>query len=182
MNDKSLQPHSIFVWDIPTRLFHWSLAASFAGAFLTSESERLRDLHVACGYTVVGLIMFRLLWGLVGSRHARFRDFVRGPATIAAYTRDLLRGRPPHHLGHNPLGGLAILAMLALGLLTGASGWLTYNEVGGEWLEEAHEVLAGTMLGVVVVHVIGVLVSSLLHRENLVRAMITGRKPARAHD
>jgi cytochrome b len=164
------------VWDLPTRLFHWLLVGSFAGAWLTSESERLQNLHHLCGYLLLGLIGFRLLWGFVGSRHARFADFVRGPTAVLDYLRSLASGQPQHYIGHNPAGAVAILLLLALGVLTGASGWMSLNDIGGEWLEELHEGLATAMLVVAGVHVAGVIVSSLLHKENLIKAMITGTK------
>ena len=164
------------VWDAPVRIFHWLLAASFAGAFLTAESEHWRNLHVMLGYTMLGLILFRLVWGFTGSRHARFSSFVAGPAAVWKYLRSLASGHPQHHVGHNPAGALAILALLGLGILTAASGWAVYNDVGGEWVEELHEGAAYAMLAVVGLHVAGVLASSLLHRENLVAAMISGRK------
>ncbi len=166
----------ILVWDAPTRLFHWLLAASFAGAFLTGDSERWRDVHLLLGYTVAGLIGFRLVWGLIGTRYARFRSFLFSPREMLRYLRSLATGSPQHHLGHNPAGSLAIFLLLALGLVTAATGYATYNELGGEWLAELHEACAFAMLAVVGVHIAGVVVSSLLHRENLVRAMITGRK------
>ncbi|WIT12063.1 cytochrome b/b6 domain-containing protein [Paucibacter sediminis] len=164
------------IWDLPTRLFHWLMVLSFAGAYLTAESERWRLLHVSLGYTLAGLVAFRVLWGLIGSRHARFASFVRGPAAVARYLRSLLQGRPEHHAGHNPAGALAVLALLGLSALLTASGWATYNELGGDWLEEAHELIANTMLALVGLHIAAVIVSSRLHRENLVAAMITGRK------
>lgn len=166
----------ILVWDIPTRVFHWSLAASFIGAYVTSESERLAAIHIACGYTLLGLIAFRLVWGFVGSRYARFGEFVRGPAAVIDYVKSLVGGHARRYVGHNPAGAVAIVLLLVLGLATGASGYATYNELGGEWLEEVHEVCANAMLLLVIVHVLGVIVSSVLHRENLVRAMVTGRK------
>lgn len=166
----------ITVWDLPTRVFHWSLAACFAGAFLTAESERWRDVHVMLGYALLGLIAFRLVWGVVGSRYARFSSFVAGPGAVGTYLRSLLSGNPEHHVGHNPAGALAILVLLGLGLLAGATGWAVYNDIGGEWVEELHEGAAYAMLAVVGLHIAGVIVSSLLHRENLVAAMITGRK------
>ena len=165
------------VWDAPVRVFHWLLAGSFATAWLTAESERLQLLHITAGYTMAGLVAFRVLWGLVGTRHARFSDFVRGPRAVAAYLFSLLRGRPEHHAGHNPAGALAILALLALAVLTTATGWATYTELAGDWLGEVHEALASTMLAVVVVHIAAVIASSALHHENLVAAMIHGRKP-----
>jgi len=170
------RPATVKVWDILVRLFHWSFAACFAGAWLTAESERWRDVHVALGYTMLGLVAFRLLWGFVGPRHARFSSFVRGPAAIASYLRSLLTPHPEHHLGHNPAGAVAIVLLLGLALLAGTSGWAVYNDLGGEWLEESHEFLAGAMLAVVGVHLAGVAVASWLHRENLVASMLTGRK------
>jgi cytochrome b len=166
----------ILVWDVPTRVFHWSLAAAFAGAWILSESERWRNWHVGFGYAVLALIVFRVLWGFVGSQHARFAAFAFRPRAAFEYAAGLLRGRPPRYVGHNPLGGLAIVALLVLGVLTGVTGYLTYNEIGGERFEELHEGLASAWLALVVVHVAGVLIGSLLHRENLVRAMITGWK------
>lgn len=166
----------ILVWDAPVRVFHWLMVFSFAGAYLTAESERWRMLHVTLGYTMAALVVFRLIWGLVGTRHARFSNFVRGPAAVMRYFRAMLRGQPEHHAGHNPAGALAIVALLALTVLVAVSGWATYNEMGGGILEEVHEVLANLMLSVVGVHVAGVLLGSWLHRDNLVGAMITGRK------
>lgn len=166
----------ILVWDIPTRLFHWLLALSFIGAYLTAESEYWRDLHVALGYTVVGLIGFRLVWGLVGTRYARFSSFAFGPSKVLAYLKSLLGKSPEHYVGHNPAGSWAIYGLLLLGLLSGASGYAVYEEIGGEWLEELHEFLSNAMLALVLVHIAGVLVSSRLHHENLVRGMITGYK------
>jgi len=166
----------ILVWDLPTRAFHWLLALSFAGAFLTAESERFRDIHVMLGYTMLGLIGFRLVWGLVGTRYARFGSFLFGPAAVRDYLKSLLTLRPQHYLGHNPAGSWAIWLILLLGVVTGASGYAVYSDFGGEMLEELHEGAANFMLAVIVVHVAGVLVSSLVHRENLVKAMITGYK------
>lgn len=172
----------ILVWDAPVRVFHWLMVLSFAGAYLTAESERWRLLHVTLGYTMVGLVGFRILWGLIGTRHARFASFVRGGAAVMRYVRSLLVGRPEHHIGHNPAGALAIVALLLLTLAVAASGWATYNEVGGKWLEELHEGAANLMLAVVGVHISAVVLSSWLHRENLVGAMISGRKPGPPHE
>jgi len=166
----------ILVWDIPTRLFHWLLAGSFAGAFLTAESETWRDLHVLLGYTVLGLIGFRIVWGLIGTRYARFNSFAFRPSQVVAYLKSLVSGTPQHYLGHNPAGSWVIYALLLLGIASGVTGYATYNEIGGEWLEELHEAAANSMLALVGVHIAGVVVSSLLHRENLVRAMIDGHK------
>jgi cytochrome b len=172
----------ILVWDAPVRVFHWLMVLSFAGAYLTAESERWRLLHVTLGYTMAGLVVFRILWGLVGTRHARFASFVRGPAAAARYLGSLLHGRPEHHAGHNPAGALAIAALLLLALAVTASGWATYNDVAGHWLEELHEGSANAMLAIVGIHVAAVVLSSWLHRENLVGAMISGRKPGLPQD
>ena len=170
----------ILVWDLPTRLMHWTMALSFLGAFLTAESERYRDVHVMLGYTLLGAVAFRVVWGLVGTRYARFGSFLFGPRAIFAYLISLARGKPHHFVGHNPAGSVAIYMLLALGLMAGATGYAAYNDIGGNALSELHEGVANFMLGVVVVHIAGVIVSTFLHRENLVGAMITGRKPGEA--
>ena len=172
----------VLVWDAPVRVFHWLMVLSFAGAYLTAESERWRLLHVTLGYTVAGLVAFRLIWGVMGTRYARFSSFVRGPKHVARYLGALLRGKPEHHTGHNPAGALAIVALLALALAVTASGWGTYNDMSGEWLEEVHEAAANLMLALVGVHIFAVLLSTWLHKENLVRAMITGRKSGLPED
>jgi len=170
-------PQHTLVWDLPTRAFHWLLALSFAGAFLTAESERLRDVHMLLGYTALGLVVFRLLWGIVGTRYARFTALPLSPAAVAGYLKSLLTRSPRHYFGHNPAGSWAIVSMLLLTVALGATGWASAVEVGPEWLEDLHEGLANTMLALVVVHVAAVLLSSALHRENLPRAMVTGYKP-----
>lgn len=164
------------VWDLPTRVFHWLMALCFAGAYATSESETWRLLHVTLGYTMAGLVAFRVVWGLVGTRHARFASFVQGPSAAARYLHSLIRRQPEHHTGHNPAGALAIVALLGLAAAIAASGWATYNEILGEWVAELHEVVANGMLLLVGVHIAAVVVSSWLHKENLARAMLTGRK------
>jgi cytochrome b len=171
----------VLVWDAPVRVFHWLMVVSFAGAYLTAESERWRLMHVTLGYTMIGLVAFRLLWGLIGTRHARFSSFVRGPAAIARYVHSLVRGRPENYPGHNPAGALAIIALLAMTLLVAATGWATYNEVGPRW-EDLHEGVAGVMLAIVAVHVAAVVLTSWLHRSNLVAAMVTGRRLGRPEE
>jgi cytochrome b len=172
----------ILVWDLPTRVFHWLLAGSFAGAFLTAESERYRDIHVVLGYTVLGLVAFRFLWGVVGTRYARFSSFPIAPRRVFEYLKSLFTRSPQHHVGHNPAGSLAIYAILALAVLAGFTGYAAYSDIGGDWLAELHEGAANAMLGLVVVHIGAVIVSSLIHRENLVAAMLNGYKSGRAGD
>jgi len=164
----------ILVWDLPTRLGHWLLAISFAVAWLTGESEQWRLVHAFAGGTMVGVVLFRLAWGFVGTTHARFSDFVRGPTAAYRYLKSLLGPTPEHFTGHNPAGAWAIVLLLTLTLVTAIPGWLTYQEIGGEWLEEAHEAAATLMLVVVMVHLAGVAVGSWVHRENLPRTMVTG--------
>ncbi|MBA5606643.1 cytochrome b/b6 domain-containing protein [Duganella sp. FT3S] len=166
----------VLVWDAPVRVFHWLMVLCFAGAYLTAEQDGLRLLHVTLGYSMVGLVVFRLLWGVIGTRHARFTDFVRGPGKVVAYLRGLAQGKPAHYVGHNPAGALAIVAMLGLTLAIGASGWTLFQDLGGDALEETHELLANVMVALVVLHVAAVVVSSRLHGENLAAAMVTGRK------
>ncbi|MFC5429699.1 cytochrome b/b6 domain-containing protein [Paraburkholderia denitrificans] len=172
----------ILVWDAPVRVFHWLMVASFAGAWLTAESERWRLLHATLGYTMVGLVAFRIAWGLMGTRYARFSAFVRSPAAVIRYMASLVKGRPERHVGHNPAGAIAIIAMLLMTLAVGVTGWAVYNSTGGEWLGELHEGVANAMLALIAIHVIAVLASSLLHRENLIGAMVTGYKSGHADE
>jgi len=194
-------PQEIRVWDFGIRLFHWSLVALFAIAYVSGDDSD--TLHNGAGYIIIGLLAFRLLWGLVGGRHARFSDFIYAPRQILAYLKGLAGGHPRRYLGHNPAGGLMIVVML---LVLFAVSWtglkadqasrevvavptvITFgvpearadddgdrdrNE--GFW-EEAHEASVDAMLALIVLHLAGVAASSLMHRENLVRAMLTGRK------
>ena len=166
----------ILVWDAPVRVFHWLLVLCFAGAYLTAESERWRLVHVSLGYTMGGLVAFRMVWGLMGTRYARFSSFVRGPGAVVRYVRAMLRGEPEHHVGHNPAGAVAIVLLLLSSVVIVATGWAIYNEVGGNILENLHEGAGNFMLAVVAVHVAGVVVATRLHKENLVRSMLTGYK------
>jgi cytochrome b len=166
----------ILVWDWPTRVGHWGIAVAFLVAYVTGDSEEWRLVHVMAGGSLAGLVTFRLVWGLLGTRHARFATFLRSPRAAWGYLAGMLGGRVDHHSGHNPAGAWAIVALLSLGLLAAASGWPVYQEIGGEWLEELHEGVVNAMLAVVLLHLAGVLVGSLAHRENLVRAMLTGYK------
>lgn len=185
--------NAIKVWDLPVRLFHWSLAAAVLVAFVTEDD--LLWAHTWAGYSVLALVMLRWLWGFAGSVHARFSDFVRTPREILGYLRDVLAFRAERHIGHNPAGGamaLALLILLPLVALSGMAlyGYLEYAGPLADWLrtapddwggtlKEIHDFLAHLLLGLVGLHLAGVLAASLQHRENLVRAMWTGfkRKP-----
>jgi cytochrome b len=191
--------NEIRVWDPLVRLCHWSLVVAFTFAYLSGEVES--PLHEWAGYAVLALLSIRTAWGFVGSRHARFGDFVFSPHTVIGYTLDLMRGQARRYLGHNPLGGWMVVALLVTLTLSSVTGILALYpplvlralaplasahangdddelESANEWLGELHEVLSHVALVLVVLHVLGVLFSSLVHRENLVRAMITGRKRA----
>lgn len=170
------------VWDLPVRLGHWLLAGGFILAWLTGDSEEWRLIHVYAGSAAMAVALFRVGWGFIGSHHARFSSFVRGPAAALAYLKSLGSLSPRHYTGHNPAGGLAILGLLALAIATGASGWLAYQELYGDWVASLHESLFHLLLALVALHLAGVAAGSLAHGENLVRAMITGRKQGAAAD
>lgn len=164
------------IWDMAVRIFHWSLVASFGVAWASADDWRL--LHEWAGYAAAGLILFRLVWGVLGTRFARFSQFVRSPGHVAAYLRDIATGREARYLGHNPAGGAMIIALLVVMSALCFSGWLYTTDAywGEEWVEELHEFLANAMLALVALHILGVVLASLRHGENLVRAMVTGRK------
>jgi cytochrome b len=166
------------IWDLPTRVSHWLLVAAFITAYLTGDSERWRLLHVGSGALIAGILVFRLVWGVIGSRYARFSSTPFGLRQSLRYLIDELRGRARRYLGHNPAGAWAIFAMLLLGLGSVASGALLWWEIGPEELEEVHEFLVNSWLLVIFAHIAGVIWSSLLHRESLPAAMLHGRKRA----
>ncbi len=172
----SEQTNQVLVWDAPTRIFHWALVVCFAGAMLTQDTERLHLWHVTFGYTLLGLVGFRIVWGFIGTRYARFGSFVPSRESVGAYLGDLLRGRPQHGLGHSPIGALAIFAMLLLAIVVSASGIPLEQGILEDFFEELHEGSANLLFAITGVHVAGVLFSSFVLRENLVRAMFTGRK------
>jgi cytochrome b len=179
---------SIPVWDPAVRLFHWTLAGAFLSAYLTEDDWEL--LHVNAGYLIGILIALRLLWGFVGPRHARFADFVRAPREVLRYARDALRLRAPRYVGHNPAGGAMVVALLISLAVTVSSGIALHGaadfagplagfwrgELAADVLEGIHEAGANTTLLLILLHLGGVLFSSLGHGENLVKSMITGRK------
>ncbi|MBU2582123.1 MAG: cytochrome b/b6 domain-containing protein [Alphaproteobacteria bacterium] len=169
-------PPTVEVWDVFVRLFHWSLVATFAIAFVSADEWE--KLHNWAGYAALGLVSTRLVWGLIGTRHARFSSFVRAPAATLAYLRDMMRGSEKRYLGHNPAGALMILALLAGIAGLGLTGWMMTLDAywQDEWLEEVHEALANGMLVLIALHIAGVVIASIRHGENLMRAMITGHK------
>jgi cytochrome b len=183
---------TVKVWDPLVRVFHWSLVFFFLLAFVTEDDWQ--TLHVQAGYAVSFLIAFRLLWGLVGTRNARFLTFVKSPAVMLVYLKSLLSLKVPHYLGHNPLGAAMVVVLLLSIALVSFSGMVLIAGEGsgplagtllsswnGDWMEEVHEFFANFTLLMVVIHVSGVIFSSLLEGENLAKAMMTGRKKLRPH-
>ena len=168
----------ILIWDVPTRVFHWLQALAFLGAYLTSDSGRYRDIHIAMGYIMLGLLIFRLLWGFAGTRYARFSSFLFMPRKVIEYLGSLIKKNPIHYLGHNPAGSVAVWLLLLVGLLLNISGVFALQDYASDEVIELHEVATDIMLVLIAIHILGVFVSSFLHRENLVRAMITGTKPS----
>lgn len=170
------QEQTVLVWDFPVRVFHWLLVVSFAGAWLTSESEAQQMLHYAFGYSACLLVVCRLLWGIVGTRYARFSQFMKSPAETIRHFKSLLSREKHLGLGHNPAGAWAMLALMVLILLIGITGYLNVKELYGDAMEEAHELLANIILGVVAIHVFAAVVMGWWQKENLVLSMLTGKK------
>lgn len=166
------------VWDPLVRVLHWTLVATVVLAWATGDELDL--LHTWLGEAVAVLVAVRVAWGFVGPRRARFASFVRGPAAVLRYSGLAAAGRAPRHLGHNPLGGWMIVVLLSTLLAVAGSGWLMTQDsfFGSEWLEELHEVLANGLLVLVALHVAGAMLTGWLHGENLVKAMVSGRKRA----
>ena len=169
-------PATIKVWDRFVRVFHWSLATLFLVAYATGDE--VEKVHIAAGYAIAGLVGARILWGFIGPPHARFSSFVRRPREVFEYLRDVALLRAPRYIGHNPAGGAMILALLAMLIGISITGYMMTTDAywGAKWVEEVHETLANLTIGLVVIHVLGVLVASFEHRENLIKSMITGRK------
>ncbi len=196
---------TVVVWDIFVRVFHWALVILVGIAFLTGDDDSL--LHVYTGYAILLLIGLRLIWGMIGSEHARFASFITSPGAALDYLKGMLHGTSRRYLGHNPAAAWMMMALILLMLLVNATGYLAQplkssgtgiaaqsalsfigsawaddddhhreESSGSEFWEELHEAGAGLLLGLIGLHVLGALVSSLLHRENLIRGMISGRK------
>ncbi|MEQ1649164.1 MAG: cytochrome b/b6 domain-containing protein [Hyphomicrobiaceae bacterium] len=166
------------VWDFPTRLFHWSLVGLFTAAWLTGGSGN--RAHEILGFIITALVIFRVIWGLIGTRHARFSDFVHSPRTILRYLGAFFRLKAPHYRGHNPAGGMMIIFLLLAIATICTSGimMLTQQFFGVSWVENLHMWAAYGILALIAGHLLGVVLSSWVHQENLVKAMITGAKPA----
>jgi len=169
-------PQTLKVWDPLVRIFHWSLVGGFAFAYATADEWD--KAHETTGYVIAGLIGFRVLWGLIGPKHARFVDFVTRPSRVLQYLKDSREGKAKRYMGHNPAGGAMVLALLSAITLIAMTGYMmtTKSFWGVEWVEDVHEVLVNGTLVLIITHVAGVVFASREHKENLVLAMITGRK------
>jgi len=183
-------PNLVKVWDPFVRLFHWSLVLAFMVAYITEED--FLAIHTFAGYTVLALILLRIIWGIIGTRHARFSDFVYSRETIKQFIKDTLSFKARRYIGHNPAGGAMILLMIISLLITTFTGIGVYgaeeqagpmaslfiqsHDFWGEALEETHEFFANFTLLLVFIHLAGVVIESMIHKENLVKSMITGMK------
>jgi len=189
MTQKSENLQTVMVWDLPTRLFHWTLVALMIAQWWTAEQSSTMDYHVWGGYAILALVLFRLIWGFVGSDTVRFSDFVQGPNAALAYVKALLRGETPLYLGHNPMGGWSIIAMLILLLIQAGTGLFANDDIliegplyvwvskdTSDWLTTIHRLNFNLLLAVIAVHISAVLFYLLVKRENLIHPMFSGRK------
>ena len=189
MSDQSQNLQTVPVWDLPTRLFHWTLVALMIAQWLTAEFGSAMDWHVWGGYAILALVVFRLIWGFVGSDTARFSNFVRSPSAALEYVKALLRGETPLYLGHNPMGGWSIVAMLVLLSIQAGTGLFANDDIMTEgplypwvskatsdWLTTVHRINFNLLLLVVAIHISAVLFYLLVKRENLIHPMLSGRK------
>lgn len=192
MHSQNTDTPTVQAWDPLIRLFHWSLVFFFLLAFVTGDDWM--SLHEWAGYSVFLLLLFRLFWGLFGTRNARFFSFVKSPRVVKKHLKSMLALKPVHYLGHNPVAAVMVMALLLSIALVALSGMILIATEGhgplagtvlaawnGEWVEELHEFFADFTLLLVFAHVAGVVISSFLEGENLVKAMITGRKKLRAN-
>jgi cytochrome b len=173
------ETRTIRVWDAFVRVFHWGLVVAFATAWLFIDDD-YETIHRVAGYAVAALIAARIAWGIAGTGYARFAQFVRAPSTVFHYLADVARGREVRYLGHNPAGGAMVVALLSIVGAICFTGWLMTTDAfwGSALMEAVHEALTNIALGLIALHVGGVVLASVRHRESLIRAMITGRKRA----
>lgn len=182
------------VWDLPTRLFHWALVVLVALQFATAEFHWLSmQWHYRFGYAALALLLFRVAWGLLGSQTSRFSDFVRGPRVVWRYMKTLVAGRVEPALGHNALGGWSVLAMLGLLLAQTISGLFASDGIDSDgpfadaasdatvkWMTRLHHLGETALLLLIALHIVAVLLHWLLHHDNLLVPMLSGRKRANA--
>ncbi len=180
VNAQAKAPAQQYVWDLFVRVFHWSLVVAFTVAFYYHDSEWDRLKHVYAGYTVAGLLVSRIIWGFMRTGYASFRSFPPNPVGAFKYMVNTIKGHARRFKGHNPAGSLVIYAMLILGITTVISGYLVFNDgwlIDNTYLlQDIHFYASWSWLGLVVMHVIAVVLESIIHKDNLIRAMITGCK------
>ena len=166
------------IWDVPQRIVHWALAVAVLTAWFTANVFDM--VHEIAGYTSLALVAFRVLWGFVGPANARFANFVRPPAIVVQYFRRLMSGRTSRYLGHNPAGAAMTVVLILMIAVSAISGWMQLTErfFGVDWVELVHIYSSHLVLLLAITHVLGVVLMCVLQRENLVLAMITGRKRA----
>ena len=172
------KPKTVKVWDPFVRIFHWSLVATYFGAYFIEGGD---TGHEVLGYIALGLVATRIVWGFIGTEYARFAQFVPSPHRLFIYTREAIRRHETRVLGHNPAGAVMILALICAVIATSATGWMLTTDAywGDELIEELHELIANATVVLVGIHVAGAIYESVRHRENLILAMITGRKRER---
>lgn len=168
--------------DAASRAFHWLLALCFTGAYFTAEGERWRLVHVSLGYTMVGLMVFRLLWGLMGPRHARLSQWLHRLKGVPTFMRAAQEGKVQAVMAQSVLSAMAVLALMALVVLTTASGYVSYEELAGDWMEDVHETMGNALLVVVLTHVGLLLAISVWRGRNLLMPMVTGKTPGQGAD
>lgn len=179
----------IKIWDMPTRVFHWTLVLVYAGAFFFTQSEWYLEYHTVAGYIALGLVAFRFLWGFAGTKYSRFSDFINGWGEVKGYVSKALKMDPPRYLGHNPAVGWVVLAMLFLTAVISVTGIITYSgeEQRGAWgghisietalaIKEVHEFSAYLAIVLIVVHICAALFHDFVLRENIILSMVTGYK------
>jgi cytochrome b len=172
----SNKKQAVLVWDFPVRVFHWLLVISFAGAWLTSDGEALQMIHYAFGYSACAIILFRIVWGIVGTRYARFTQFVKGPTETGQHIKSFLLGKHAPGLGHNPAGALVMISLMILILLIGLTGYWIVKDVLGVLMSGAHEAISNLAVGLVLLHLAAAIFMSVVQKENLVKSMFTGMK------
>ena len=184
-------PHQIRVWDLPTRLFHWLIVIFVIISFATGMvGGNWMSYHLKSGYIILVLLLFRLSWGFLGGRYSRFISFIRGPIAVMRYAITLLREDTPKHLGHNPMGGWSVMAMLAALLLQVSTGLFANDDIAtqgplygwvskatSDWLTEIHLFNKGVILFLITLHLSAVLFYLLIKHDNLIVSMITGLRP-----
>lgn len=175
-NIPAAHPPQTYVWDVFVRIFHWSLVSGYIVTMFLSEEGR--TLHRWTGYGILTLIALRLIWGFIGSPHARYKDFFPSPKTVWLHVSQMIKGTEPRYIGHNPAGAVMMIALVVFMSACGITGWMQgFDTFWGEgWLQKTHEFFANSILWLAGIHILGAIIESLRHKDNLIRSMITGYK------